>query len=234
MLTDIPIGAWTSAFVLDALGGDERSEAADTLIGLGILAAVPTAVSGLSDLADVEDRQRRAVGAAHALGNSVALVIYATSYVLRKGGRRPAGVALSMLGAAIMSGSGFLGGHLAFRRGLGVDTTAFDTAPQEWTPVLDQADLPERVPRKVTVGRSDVLLYRAGDRITALGNRCTHRGGPLHKGRIENDEVRCPWHLSTFRLDDGSVIQGPATAPQPRFDVRTSNGKIEVRLAMRA
>jgi nitrite reductase/ring-hydroxylating ferredoxin subunit len=136
-----------------------------------------------------------------------------------------------MLGAAVMSGSGFLGGHLSFRLGVGVDTTVFDTAPKAWTAVLDEAELRERVARKVTVGRTDVLLYREGDRVLALGNRCSHRGGPLHKGRIQDGEVRCPWHLSTFRLDDGSIIQGPATAPQPRFDARVSNGKVEVRPA---
>lgn len=231
MLTDLPIGAWTSALLLDVLGGDERARAADSLIGAGVLMAMPTALTGLSDLADVEDRKGRAVGAAHAIGNTVGLALYAGSYVMRKRGRRRAGVSLSMLGAAVMSGSGFLGGHLSYRRGIGVDTTAFDTAPSGWTAVLDDADLHDRVPRKVTVGRSDVLLYREGGRIMALANRCSHRGGPLHKGRVENGEVRCPWHLSTFRLDDGSIIQGPATAPQRRYEARVADGKVEVRPA---
>lgn len=230
MLTDVPIGAWTSAFVLDLLGGEKRSAAADSLIGIGILAALPTAVTGLSDLADVEDRPRRNIGAAHALGNVTGLTLYSAAYVLRKSGRRKAGVALSMAAAVAMSGAGYLGGHLSFRKGVGVDVTVFDTGPKQWTAVMDGADLPEGAPRKVTVGRTDVLLYRSGDRIFALANRCTHRGGPLNKGRIENGEVRCPWHLSTFRLDDGSVIQGPATAPQPRFEARTTDGKVEVRL----
>lgn len=212
-------------------GGEERSLAADSLIGAGVLTAPPTALTGLSDLADVVDRKGRAVGAARAIGNAAGLVLYAGAYFMRKRGRRPAGLALSMLGAAVISGSGFLGGHLSFRRGVGVNTTAFDTAPGGWTPVLDDADLHDRVPRRVTVGRSDVLLYREGGRIMALGNRCSHRGGPLHKGRIENGEVRCPWHLSTFRLADGSIIQGPATAPQPRFEARVTDGKVEIRPA---
>ena len=52
--------------------------------------------------------------------------------------------------------------------------------------------------------------------------------GPLHKGRITDGRVRCPWHLSTFSLQDGSILQGPATA-QPCYQVRLQDGTIEVR-----
>jgi nitrite reductase/ring-hydroxylating ferredoxin subunit len=67
-----------------------------------------------------------------------------------------------------------------------------------------------------------------------LADRCAHLGGPLHQGRlvIENDEtcVICPWHSSTFRVSDGSVVHGPATARQPSFEARVSDaGTIQVR-----
>jgi nitrite reductase/ring-hydroxylating ferredoxin subunit/uncharacterized membrane protein len=229
VLTDVPIGAWTSAFVLDLVGGTSARRAADALVGVGVLAAVPTAATGLSDLADVVDPRERSLGAAHALGNITAVTLYGGSWLARRRGRRDAGVRLAMLGAAAMTGAGFIGGHLAFRKGTGVDQTVFRERVQDWTPVLEERELPEAKARRVRAGGTDILLYRHQDRIFALANRCSHRGGPLHKGRVADGTVRCPWHLSTFSLEDGSIVQGPATAPQPCFETRVRDGAIEVR-----
>jgi len=230
MLTDIPIGAWTSAFFLDVLGGEARHRAADSLIGVGVLAALPTAVTGLSELTDSnQDQEVVVIGTAHAAGNLTAVALYSAAYVLRRRGARKLGGLLSLAGAGMATASGFLGGHLSFRKGLGVDQTAFDAPVRRWTPVMDASELPDGEARKVSVSGVDVLLFRRGDRILALANRCTHRGGPLHKGKVEGMEVRCPWHHSTFSLEDGGIIQGPATAPQPVFETRIENGKLEVR-----
>jgi nitrite reductase/ring-hydroxylating ferredoxin subunit len=110
-----------------------------------------------------------------------------------------------------------------------VAQTAFQPRIAEWTPVLDDDSLPEGSPRRVTVSGTDILLYRSGNGICALSNRCGHRGGPLHKGRFTATDVRCPWHHSIFRLEDGSVLQGPATAPQPSYDVRVNEGRVDIR-----
>jgi nitrite reductase/ring-hydroxylating ferredoxin subunit/uncharacterized membrane protein len=229
MLTDLPIGAWTSASILDLVGGGQARRAADALVGVGVLAAVPTAATGLSDLADVVDPRERSLGTAHALGNLTALVLYSGSYLARRRGRRDAGVRLAMLGATVMTGAGFIGGHLAYRKGVGVDQTAFRRRVEDWTPVLEERELPEAKARRVSAGGTDILLYRRGGRVFALANRCSHRGGPLHKGRVADGTVRCPWHLSTFSLEDGSILQGPATAPQPCYEARVRDGSIEVR-----
>ena len=229
MLTDLPIGAWTSASILDLVGGGQARRAADALVGVGVLAAVPTAATGLSDLADVVDPRERSLGTAHALGNLTALVLYGGSYLARRRGRRAAGVRLAMLGAAVMTGAGFIGGHLAYRKGVGVDQTVFRRRVEDWTPVLEERELPEAKARRVSAGGTDILLYRRGDRVFALANRCSHRGGPLHKGRVADGTVRCPWHLSTFSLEDGAILQGPATAPQPCYEARVRDGAIEVR-----
>lgn len=229
MLTDLPIGAWTSAFLLDVLGGEPSRRAADALVGVGVLAALPTALTGLSDLSDIVNEEERSVGTAHALGNTLTLVLYGVSYLARRRGSRRTGIALSVLGATALTGAGFLGGHLAYRRGIGVDQTAFETRFDDWTAVLAEDDLPEDKPRRVMVSGTNVMLYRHGGRIHALANRCTHRGGPLHKGRFEGGNVTCPWHRSTFRLEDGSIVRGPATAPQPSYEVRVQQGTIEVR-----
>jgi nitrite reductase/ring-hydroxylating ferredoxin subunit/uncharacterized membrane protein len=229
MLTDLPIGAWTSAFVLDALGGESAADASATLTGMGVLTALPTALTGLSDLSDIGEKEDRSLGVAHALGNVTALTLYALSYVQRRRGRRGSGVALSLAGGAVVTGSAYLGGHLVYRRAIGPSQNALEPVMADWTPALDDTDLHEGEPKRVNVQGTNILLFRDGERILALANRCGHRGGPLHKGEIGGGRVTCPWHLSTFSLEDGSVIRGPATAPQPAYDARVRQGKIEIR-----
>jgi nitrite reductase/ring-hydroxylating ferredoxin subunit/uncharacterized membrane protein len=229
MLTDLPIGAWMSAVVLDVMGNQRSRPTADALVGLGTLAALPTAVTGLNDLADIVDPEERAIGTGHAIGNVTAVVLYAASYLTRRRGRRDIGTTLALAGTAALTASGFLGGHLAYRRGVGVAQTAFQPRLEDWTPALDDDDLPDGKPTRVSVGGTDVLLYRHAGSIYAIANRCTHRGGPLHKGKLSDGQVTCPWHLSTFALEDGSVVRGPATAPQPSYDARTKDGKVEIR-----
>ncbi|MFJ4230282.1 DUF2231 domain-containing protein [Cellulosimicrobium cellulans] len=111
-LTDVPVGLWTSAAVLDLVGGERSAPAAQRLVGLGVLAVAPTALTGLADYLDVDRRARR-VGAVHAVLNTGVSLLYGTSWLLRRGGRHRSGVAVSMLGYAVAGASAFLGGHLA-------------------------------------------------------------------------------------------------------------------------
>ena len=71
---------------------------------------------------------------------------------------------------------------------------------------------------------SKVLAVTGAGGWTGIAGRCSHRGGPLDEGTIRNGCVECPWHHSVFRLDDGSVVTGPATAPQPTYDVKADAG----------
>ncbi|MFN2591951.1 MAG: Rieske 2Fe-2S domain-containing protein [Candidatus Dormibacteria bacterium] len=229
MLTDLPIGAWTSALLLDLIGGRAAAEGADTLIGIGVLAALPTAITGLSELADLGTEHERAIAAAHAIGNTAALALYVASYVARKAGIRSIGVGLSTAGAGVMMASAFLGGHLSFRKGIGVDHTAFEYPVEDWTPVLADDELGDGEARLVNAAGNDVMLYRSNGTLCALADRCMHAGGPLHEGSIEGGRVTCPWHASTFNLADGSLVRAPATAPQPSYEARVQDGKIEVR-----
>lgn len=226
-LTDLPIGFWTNAAFLDLFGGERSRAAARRLVGAGVLSAIPTAITGLSDLTDVEDKEHRRIGVAHALG-TIAVLLYAMSYAARMRGKR-AGPLWSALGLAVLTGAGYLGGHLSYRLGIGVDRTAFQPNLDEWTATLPESDLIEGQPRRVVAGDNEIMLVRVGGRIHALANRCTHRGGPLYKGKIEGSCVVCPWHLSAFSLEDGAIVRGPATAPQPNYDVRVVDGNIEVR-----
>jgi len=123
LLTDLPIGFWTSSWVLDIVGGPASRGAADRLVGLGVLSAAPTVVAGLADWSELGRPERR-VGAVHAAANAAATGLYALSWVARRRGRRATGVALGMAGAAAATVGGYLGGHLVFRRGAGVDLEA--------------------------------------------------------------------------------------------------------------
>jgi nitrite reductase/ring-hydroxylating ferredoxin subunit/uncharacterized membrane protein len=226
-LTDVVVGAWTSALLLDLLNGDEAEGAADQLIATGIVAAVPTALSGLSDWAELHDGSRR-VGTIHALGNTSALVLQALSLRARRAGHRGRGVALSTCAFGVASFSAWLGGHLSFSKGVGVNQTAFDAAPEDWTPVLDEAQLEDGKPVGAQVGTTPLLLVRCAADVHALDDRCSHRGCALHEGSFDGEAITCRCHGSTFRLD-GTIVNGPATSPQPVFGARIRDGKVEVR-----
>jgi nitrite reductase/ring-hydroxylating ferredoxin subunit/uncharacterized membrane protein len=226
-LTDVVVGAWTSALLLDLLGGDGSEEAADRLIAAGILAALPTAATGLSDWAELRGGTRR-LGSIHAVGNTTALLLHALSWAARRRGDRRRGFALSATGYGIATFSALLGGHLSFGKGIGVNQTAFEDGPDEWTAVYDEGALEDGKLTGAQANGVGVLLVRRAERVHALVDRCSHRGCSLHEGRLSDDEITCPCHGSTFRLD-GTLVRGPATAPQPAFEVRSRIGRVEIR-----
>ncbi|MDQ2749934.1 MAG: Rieske 2Fe-2S domain-containing protein [Actinomycetota bacterium] len=226
VLVAIPIGSWTAASYLDATFGDRS--AARKLVGFGVLAALPTALSGANDWATTAGAERR-VGLVHALLNDVALALYTGSWLARRRGRHLRGAGLALAGATVLGAAGWLGGHLAYGLGIGVDTTAFQQFPEQWTDVAAEADVPASQGIAGDVEGVAVLLARHDGQIIALSDRCTHRGGPLHEGSIDAGCVTCPWHESVFALADGSVLSGPATRPQPVAEVRVVDGRVQVR-----
>ncbi|HEY6707299.1 MAG TPA: Rieske 2Fe-2S domain-containing protein [Actinomycetota bacterium] len=231
LMVPLPIGFWTGALLFDLIATRRARWAADTLVGAGIAAAVPTAAAGLSDWADAEPDARR-VGLVHASCNTLALLCYSSSLVARLLGARKAGVGLGLAGAAAISAGGYLGGHLSYVQAVGVEKKRFAGGPSSWTPVLEEAELEDGRPRVVRAGDTEVLLVREGSRLHALWASCTHECGPLAEGRFADGNVTCPWHGSTFRLADGKVVRGPAAASQPVYETRvTDGGKIEVRAA---
>ena len=119
MLTDLPIGFWTSAFVLDLIGGQSGRRASTRLIGLGLLCALPTAASGAVEWSDIDADRPRRLGVVHAAANSVAMALYYGSWRARHRGHPARGVALGIAGALAASVGGHLGGHLAYVEGMG-------------------------------------------------------------------------------------------------------------------
>lgn len=231
-LTDVPLGAWTAALTLDAMetisGRKELGAGADVAIAVGLVGAAGAAVTGLTDWSETNGRARK-VGLLHGLLNVGATALYATSLVLRRKDMRGAGRGFAMLGYAVSSTAAYLGGHLVFSEQIGVNHAAAQEMPKEFVPVLADAELREGEMKRVDAAGVPVLLVRREGEICALANTCSHLGGPLAEGKLEGDVVQCPWHGSRFNVRDGSVVDGPATFPQPCFESRVREGQIEVR-----
>jgi len=226
LLTDLPIGAWVSATVLDLTGAS--AQGADALVALGIATAVPTAVTGLADWADYNDDRVQRVGVVHAAANLVGLACQVASLGARRQGRRGRGVLLSLVGLGAVGAGGYLGGHLAYGLASGVDHTASDEGPQDWVDVLAVQTVDDGRPHAAKAGGVEAVVVKDGGTVRALADRCNHMGGPLHEGEVVDGCIRCPWHGSTFRLSDGAVTRAPAAAPQPCFAVRVTGERVQI------
>jgi nitrite reductase/ring-hydroxylating ferredoxin subunit/uncharacterized membrane protein len=233
VLTDVPIGSWTAAAVFDLLeertGSRAMRRGADTAIALGLIGAAGAAITGLADWSKIGGGLPRRIGLAHGLLNTTAAACYVASLCLRGIHSRGAGRRLAWLGLMISSVAAYFGGHLVFKEKIGVDHTAGYAPPENFLPVLAEADLPENELRRVVANGMPVLLVRRSQRIYAIAETCAHLGGPLSEGKLEDATVRCPWHGSRFSLEDGRVLEGPSVHAQPILEVRLRDGQIEVR-----
>jgi len=238
VLTDVPIGCWTGAAVLDLLeektGSRAMGQAADAMIKVGLVGAAGAAMTGLADWSKIGGGEPRRIGLAHGLLNATATVCYVTSMCLRHSHSRRAGRKFAFLGLMISGVAAFLGGHLVFKKKIGVDHTADYSPPEDFVSVLPETELPENQLRRVDANGMPVLLVRRAQRIYAIAETCSHLGGPLSEGKLEDTSVRCPWHGSCFSLEDGRVLEGPSVHAQPLLEVRLQNGQIEVRKSDRA
>lgn len=124
VLTDVVLGTWGSATILDLIGGRDSQAAAQRLLGVSLLAVGPTAWSGWAEWASASERDKR-VGVVHAATNAVAIGIFASSWLARRRGDHAAGVRRSLTGAAVASVGGYLGGHLAAARKVGTRDPAY-------------------------------------------------------------------------------------------------------------
>jgi uncharacterized membrane protein len=120
MLSDLPLGCFTSATLVDLVGGRKGAPMAQRLVALGLLSLPVTAATGLVDWHhEAGDPRIRRAGAVHAAGNLVAGMLYLSSYRHRRAGRRIRGVLLTLGGSAVAAGAGYLGGHMSFTRAAG-------------------------------------------------------------------------------------------------------------------
>jgi nitrite reductase/ring-hydroxylating ferredoxin subunit len=222
MLVQVPVGTWLSASLMDAWPGNET--ASRRLVLAGLAASVPATLAGAADWSEQHEQQMR-VGLVHAVANTAAIALYAASAALPARART-----LRLAGLAAVSAGGFLGGHIAYRQSAGANQA--EPVPHlvepGWHDLMPLDELDGRQPVKRMLGDVPVVIIRDGERVHVLADRCSHLSGPLSDGDFHDGCLTCPWHGSSFRVSDGTVARGPATAPQPVFDTRVTSGIIQV------
>jgi len=113
-----------------------------------------------------------------------------------------------------------------------LDGTAVETGSTPgaagWTNIGSMDDLADGASRLVYAAGEQVALFRVGERIFAVGNRCPHANGSLVEGTLDGCTITCPLHASRFNLENGEPLEGPTTRPLKTFDVRIENGDIHV------
>ncbi len=228
-LTDIPIGCWTAASLVDAFAWRSGERAARRLVATGIVAALPTVATGLSDWDDTSGNTRR-LGVVHMLANTAALTMQFASWRARRKRHHVRGALFGLAGIGALSVGGYLGGHLVFVRRAGVDHEIPVVESDGWRRACRADDVAEGKPLGVTLDGARVVLVRRDGRVYALAAVCSHAGGPLDQGEVHGDAITCPWHGSTFCLADGAVERGPATTPQPVYETRLRGDTIELRV----
>lgn len=242
-LAQLPVGAWLGASVLDAVAvttsDDERragvERAAEVLLATGLAAVPATAAAGTADWSALHAEQQR-IGLVHASANVVAATLLAASLVQRRRGRQAQGRLIGLFGIGLASAGAAIGGHLSYRWAAGANHTEQvpHTTPSDWTEIGGLADFDQRTPTRRTIGDTPVVVVRRGSTFSVLADACSHLAGPLSQGELVEEGLRdcivCPWHGSTFALDDGSVVHGPATSPQPLFEVQVSDGVVRARV----
>lgn len=237
VLVQVPVGTWLSAGLLDAI--PPLRPAATVLIGTGVTAAVPAALSGAADWSE-QDAGVRRLGALHAVANTAALGLYVGSLVARRNGRGRLGRALSYAGLGLATGSAAIGGHMSYAQSAGVShaATAARALTSDWIDLGPLDDLPEGRPALRTGKGGSVAVplaaVRRGTQVDVFIGACSHLSGPLYEGRVEavrgQECLVCPWHGSAFALDDGSPHRGPAANPQEKLEVRMEAGRVMARL----
>ena len=232
VFTDIPVGAWTAGLVIDAVAAAKHDRAmqraGDVAIAVGLAGAAAAAITGLTDWSETNGRAQR-TGLVHGLLNIAATTLYAAAYMLRKNGSRAAGQQCALAGYAIAAGSAWLGGDLVYDQRIGV-THASVEEPEEFTAIAKSDAVAEGTMIRARHDSVDALVVRQRGRVCALAHPCSHLGGPLSEGTLKDGSVVCPWHGSEFALEDGAVINGPATQQQPAYDVRERGGSVEIKV----
>jgi nitrite reductase/ring-hydroxylating ferredoxin subunit/uncharacterized membrane protein len=231
LLTDVPVGAFTVALVLDLLG---LRDAAAPVVAFGILAMLGAMLAGYADYMDIDvDGPPRRYGSVHQTLMLLSLICYVVSGGMRYGqfgGPGSIEVPLAVVGYVLLTLGAFLGGDLVFRLGMQVDRHAWRDTADKWR-ALDITDVPADTPTRAKAGGQSLVIVRRGDTLFALHDTCSHQGCSLSEGKLVDAgrRIECGCHGSRFELADGSLNRGPAVYGQPAYEVRQGEGKIEVK-----
>ena len=95
-----------------------------------------------------------------------------------------------------------------------------------WTKIAPMLSVPERRGIRVETGSHRIALFRIGDEVHAVGDRCSHAEASLAEGDLFDGEIECPRHGATFDLTTGEPLSLPATKAVPVYQTKTENGDV--------
>ncbi|HEX7196455.1 MAG TPA: Rieske 2Fe-2S domain-containing protein, partial [Candidatus Limnocylindria bacterium] len=232
---DVVVGGATAALLLDVLrvffGVEGLETATSWVLGLVVLSALGAILTGLTDYKDTAPSSaERDMTGLHGLINIAGTIIFAISLLQRLGGGHDGAFWVLLVGYLVVSVGAYIGGHVVYKYGYMVNHNAFSRSKRakDFTPIMAASELPEETPTKVSFGSTALMLVRRGDVVHALKETCSHAGGPLSEGALGEGTITCPWHFSTFRLADGSVVHGPAGTRQVSYRARVNGDQVEI------
>jgi glycine betaine catabolism B len=97
---------------------------------------------------------------------------------------------------------------------------------EDYVKVTEGKDIPPSQMKEVEINGEKICLANVEGKYYAIGNVCTHLGGPLAQGKLEGYEVQCPWHGSRFDIRTGRVSRPPAMRSEPTYEIKTENDNI--------
>jgi nitrite reductase/ring-hydroxylating ferredoxin subunit/uncharacterized membrane protein len=245
MLIPFPIAFLVGAFLFDAgaliWGAPAFVTTAGYLavagIAMAVVAAIPGAIDYFRTVPPDSSAKQRATR--HALANLGALALFALGLMLRGGlDAMPTAPSLAvwLVGLALLSMGGWMGGTLVYRNQIGVDhryagAGKWSETRVEGNGVLTVArddELEVDQMKLVHVDGERIVLARTEEGYVAFEDRCPHRGASLAGGTMICGTVQCPWHGSQFQVTDGAVQAGPAESGIRTYAVRVSEGEVRL------
>ena len=97
-----------------------------------------------------------------------------------------------------------------------------------WIDVGAAAEIPPEDRATVEIDGRFVAVFNIGGEFLAIEDVCTHDGGDLAGGIVEDDQVICPRHGARFCLRTGAALTPPAYEPVRSYRTRVNAGRIEV------
>jgi uncharacterized membrane protein/nitrite reductase/ring-hydroxylating ferredoxin subunit len=244
MLVPFPIAFFIGALLFDLLAllfeKDGFAQTAGYLIMAGIIAALITAIPGFIDyLYTVPPKSTGKTRAAkHGLLNLsiVALFLFVWLYRQQENVSMLVVILFELIGAVLLTVSGWMGGTLVYRNQIGVNPRTaragkwkeiyLDGPAEGLVEVKGIDDLKLDQMRLIHIGGKRITIASSENGFVAFDDRCSHRGGSLAGGMMICGTVQCPWHGSQFDVCNGEVKAGPATEKIPVYKLKELNSKI--------
>lgn len=96
----------------------------------------------------------------------------------------------------------------------------------EFQRVAEVDDISPGQGKIVEVAGQKIALFNVAGDFHAIDNGCTHRGGPLGEGRLEETTVTCPWHGARFDVTSGQVLSPPAPTQIESYPTKVEDGSV--------